>query len=463
MTGDRYSSEREEKAVGITSLILHKYYCENDISAVIGYFDEPFMWLGAGEAEYAVGRDKAREIFRKLAGMVPRCNLSDEEYNACMLSPDICMVTGRVWISTAPEEGIALRVHQRITTVFRWRDDMPSCCHIHMSNPYVEMEEDDIDFPLKTAGQSSGYLRECIDDQKRKIAEQTKELASIYNTIPCAIARLLKKNDGTFSILSFNNAAASFAGCPMDKVKDLDWSEGYCTRIIAEDTGRMKSALKKLKKVGDTSHIDYKIDKGRGKWTALSCTNTVVARNEEGLIIQRIAFDITERIRLEEMLSQLSFRDSLTGLFNRNSFNHMLDSRPEGNGMLGIAYLDINGLKAANDRFGHSYGDRLIKKTADIIRKYFKDGAYRIGGDEFVIIDSRLDERKFTERVAQLCRMMEENGIHAAAGLSWRCGKECSCKEQFEETDRLMYQDKEAFYDGRKRTDVKKRASDNPA
>lgn len=115
---------------------------------------------------------------------------------------------------------------------------------------------------------------------------------------------------------------------PWDKVKDLDWSEGYCTRIIAEDTGRMKSALKKLKKVGDTSHIDYKIDKGRGKWTALSCTNTVVARNEEGLIIQRIAFDITERTKLEEMLSQLSFRDSLTGLFNRNSFNHMLDSRP---------------------------------------------------------------------------------------------------------------------------------------
>ena len=120
---EKYSREREEKAVSITSLILHKHYCENDVEAVIGYFDEPFMWLGAGEAEYAVGRDKAREIFRKLAGMVPRCNLSDEEYNACMLSPDICMVTGRVWISTAPEEGIALRVHQRITTVFRWRDD----------------------------------------------------------------------------------------------------------------------------------------------------------------------------------------------------------------------------------------------------------------------------------------------------------------------------------------------------
>lgn len=151
MTGDRYSSEREEKVAGITSLILHKHYCENDISAVIKYFDEPFMWLGAGEAEYAVGRDKAREIFRKFAGMVPRCNLSDEEYSACMLDDDITMVTGRVWITTDPSSGIFLRVHQRITTLFRWREGRACCSHIHISNPYVEMDEDDVGFPSKMA------------------------------------------------------------------------------------------------------------------------------------------------------------------------------------------------------------------------------------------------------------------------------------------------------------------------
>lgn len=272
----------------------------------------------------------------------------------------------------------------------------------------------------------------------------------------------MKKDDGTFSIVSYNSTVSAFTGVRTEDIGKLDWSKGYCTDIIEEDVPKMKAALDRLCKIGDTSGIDYKIHKN-GSWMALSCTNTAVARTPEGLVIQRIAFDITERTRLEELLSQLSFRDSLTGLFNRNKFNHMLSTQHAKGRPLGIACLDIYGLKAANDQFGHSYGDRLIKKTADIIRKYFKDEAYRIGGDEFVIIDSRLDERKFTERVAQLCRMMEENGIPVAAGLSWRCGKECSCKEQFEEADRLMYQDKEAFYDGRKRTDVKNRASDNPA
>ena len=49
MAGENYRREREEKAVSITSIILHKHYCENDVEAVIGYFDEPFMWIGAGE------------------------------------------------------------------------------------------------------------------------------------------------------------------------------------------------------------------------------------------------------------------------------------------------------------------------------------------------------------------------------------------------------------------------------
>ena len=43
MAGENYSRERGEKAVSITSIILHKHYCENDVEAVIGYFDEPFM------------------------------------------------------------------------------------------------------------------------------------------------------------------------------------------------------------------------------------------------------------------------------------------------------------------------------------------------------------------------------------------------------------------------------------
>lgn len=61
-------------------------------------------------------------------------------------------------------------------------------------------------------------------------------------------------------------------------------------------------------------------------------------------------------------------------------------------------------------------------------------------------MDSSLGRQAFTDRVRSLCREMDEDGIHVAADLSWRCGSTSSYKEQFEEADRLMYRDKEAFY-----------------
>lgn len=63
---------------------------------------------------------------------------------------------------------------------------------------------------------------ECIEEQKKQIAEQTEELASIYNTIPCAIARLVKKDDGTFSIVSYNSAVSAFTGVRAEDIGKLD-------------------------------------------------------------------------------------------------------------------------------------------------------------------------------------------------------------------------------------------------
>ena len=88
-----------------------------------------------------------------------------------MLSPDACLCTGRLWIATDASTQISLRVHQRITTAFRWRDGQPRCCHIHISNPYSEMAEDDVGFPTKMAQQSYQYLQERIKAQREQIRQ----------------------------------------------------------------------------------------------------------------------------------------------------------------------------------------------------------------------------------------------------------------------------------------------------
>ena len=91
-------------------------------------------------------------------------------------------------------------------------------------------------------------------------------------------------------------------------------------------------------------------------------------------------------------LRTLAFVDPLTGLPNRRAFDADLQretSRVRRHGhVLSVAILDVDGLKAINDRLGHDAGDRLLRTVAMLLRSALRneDVAYRIGGDEFALL-----------------------------------------------------------------------------
>ena len=88
-----------------------------------------------------------------------------------------------------------------------------------------------------------------------------------------------------------------------------------------------------------------------------------------------------ERRRLIQNLELFSYTDLLTGLQNRNSYIKMLDRLSHQTlRSLGVIYIDINGMKKINDSNGHKYGDRVIKKVADILKSRVENSAYRVGG-----------------------------------------------------------------------------------
>ena len=105
-----------------------------------------------------------------------------------------------------------------------------------------------------------------------------------------------------------------------------------------------------------------------------------------------IAIDITERKKLEEQLHVAAITDVLTGLYNRRGFFTLaeqqckLADRTKRN--MSLLFLDLDDLKAINDRFGHQAGDEALVDTANIIKNIFRksDIFARIGGDEFVVL-----------------------------------------------------------------------------
>lgn len=100
---------------------------------------------------------------------------------------------------------------------------------------------------------------------------------------------------------------------------------------------------------------------------------------------------VTARIERARALRSLMLRDSLTGLLNRSAFRSRLETEVARSmrhkGGLVFAFLDIDGFKAINDRYGHQAGDRVIKSLARIMQQRLRktDMIGRYGGEEFAV------------------------------------------------------------------------------
>lgn len=103
---------------------------------------------------------------------------------------------------------------------------------------------------------------------------------------------------------------------------------------------------------------------------------------------------ISQRLRSTTlMMERLSKTDALTGLYNHKSFYEHLEEKLTAYNTgelkhLHLAIIDIDNFKMVNDTYGHSVGDTIIKRVAEIIRNYTNadDFVARYGGEEFAII-----------------------------------------------------------------------------
>ncbi len=154
---------------------------------------------------------------------------------------------------------------------------------------------------------------------------------------------------------------------------------------------------------------------------------------------------------------RMSLIDDLTGVKNRNSYNAVVDElEREHPDFVGIIFVDINGLKTANDVFGHSFGDAMIIKCAEILRDIFKGKVYRVGGDEFVILEDESTEPAFDKNVSDLrLKIRKDKGLVASIGCAKSYDKE-EILDSIQLADTLMYQEKEKYY--KKKTKASRRS-----
>ena len=161
-----------------------------------------------------------------------------------------------------------------------------------------------------------------------------------------------------------------------------------------------------------------------------------------------------ENAQLYRDLEIAAATDSLTGLYNRESFYNRVVKSCEVVKDYAIVMIDIDNFKHINDEYGHYAGDIVIIKTARIIMDNIRerDIAARYGGEEIILYidNNQKNEEEVYYRIDELRRKIANNTIiiedkiievTASFGLSFSKSEEC-IDDVIKEADRLLYKAK---------------------
>lgn len=177
-----------------------------------------------------------------------------------------------------------------------------------------------------------------------------------------------------------------------------------------------------------------------------------------GLLAALAAFSLHTVLRQRGELARHAGFDSLTGLPNRRLFDDRLDQaiRRQArtrSGLVAALFLDLDGFKQINDRYGHKIGDVVLKKVAIRLRSEVRlaDTVARWAGDEFAIVledASRAYADQLVERLREcIARPIEIEGVPLATGTSvgvaFYPDEAVTAQELLELADQRMFADKE--------------------
>lgn len=169
--------------------------------------------------------------------------------------------------------------------------------------------------------------------------------------------------------------------------------------------------------------------------------------------------DISARKKLEASLARAATQDPLTGLPNRRALIEQLGgvlNRAARSGLpLGVLFLDLDGFKSINDRFGHEMGDILLQQFAQRLRHCVRrsDIVARLAGDEFVIVleelkNQTLDMQRLGGNIMEAMREpfnLHGNPVIVGASIGiyvHQAGREARPEDVIAAADTAMYEAK---------------------
>lgn len=241
---------------------------------------------------------------------------------------------------------------------------------------------------LKDNNENTVGLVGCIKDitegvlKEKELIEQKNILSTIINTIPDVIFY----KDINSRYLGGNKVFANNINMPNGEFVGKTDIEIHPKSPEAKKFADVDKEIMKSKK----NEVNFNKLYINGEESLWECTKAPII-NEHNKVcgLVGVSRDVTERKRLEEKLRELSYKDKLTGLYNRTYFDEQIEVLNDEKFLpLSMIVGDVNGLKIVNDTLGHLEGDKFIIAITKIIKNTSPEEAliFRWGGDEIIIL-----------------------------------------------------------------------------
>ncbi len=321
-------------------------------------------------------------------------------------------------------------------------------CDMKRERPWSDAETSMIMTAARGLGSFMGRLK--LEDERRE-ARKSLELANVqwretFDTIPDMVMVL----DQSHQIVNINKAARDRLSIGESGSGSLI---GPCFQHIHGASHPPEGCPHSALLQDHQSHESEVFISHMNSYFHISVNPTFDADgNLAGAV--HVARDVTKRREMEDRLRYLSTHDEMTKLYNRAFFEAEVEQIEKGRtSPISVVIADLDGLKEANDCFGHDFGDGLIRAAADLLREIFRSGdaIARIGGDEFAVILKGVGEELLATIMDRAREMLEHGGHLSEQGLKVRFSLGCATteypsrlQEAIRAADMAMYEDKKA-------------------
>jgi diguanylate cyclase (GGDEF)-like protein/PAS domain S-box-containing protein len=286
------------------------------------------------------------------------------------------------------------------------------------------------------------------EQHSRALQQARRRFQQAFHSAPTGMA-LVRIDDGR--IVDANQSLAEMLGVEIDQLVGhtlREFTHPDDVRAAVPHRARLELGIV------DSYRLDQRYLRSDGEFV-WARTRVSLTEDEGTMLAITHIEDVTEQKRTAEQLTFAANHDELTGLPNRSSLMSLLSERLDGAppSSVAVLFVDLDHFKVVNDSLGHGVGDELLSLMAGRLRSVVRDHDVlaRFGGDEFIVVLSRVahetDPAEVAERIRRALHEPVMIGDHelfvtASIGYSTNVDAGMSPNDLLRDADAAMYRAK---------------------